>query len=137
MPPDMLGMLIPQTNLYVNLKVATITLIALILDTEITKGAFNFILAATGFNANSIVKLNEEAGEKCVLLEIYRKQRHEAKMDIFNSICGNECVNNHMNCKYRNEYICTISKEEIRNILEQMTDKNIFCKKGDFYKYNL
>ncbi len=137
MPPGMLGMLIPKTNLYVNLKVTTITLIALILDAEITKGVANFVLAATGFNVNSVVKLNEEAGEKCILLEIYKKQHHKAKLDIFNSICGKECVNNNMNCKYRNQDTCTISKEEIENILQQMIDKNVFCKKGDFYKYNL
>lgn len=137
MPSGKLGILIPKTNIYINLKVTTITLIALILDEKITKGVANFLLAATGFNANSIVKLNEEIGEKCVLLEIFRKQYHEAKLDIFNSICNKECVNNHMNCKYRNQGICTISKEQVKDILEQMVNKNIFNKKGDIYKYNL
>lgn len=139
MPPGTLGILIPKTktNLYVNLKVTTITLIALILDAEITKGMASFILAATGFNTNSIVKLNEEVGEKCILLEIYRKQHHEAKLDIFDQICGKECVNNHMNCKYRNQDVCTISKEEVKDFLERMVNKNMFCKKGELYKYNL
>lgn len=136
MPPGMLEMLIPKTNLYVNLKVTTIALIALILDAEITKGAANFILAATGFNVNSIVKLNEEIGEKCLLLEIYRKQRHEAKLDIFDQICGKECINNHMNCKYRDQGICTIPKEKIRDVLERMVNKNVFSKNGELYKYN-
>lgn len=136
MPPGMIGMLISKTNLYVNLKVTTIALLALILDAEITKGAANFILAATGFNVNSIVKLNEEIGEKCILLEIYMQQHHEAKLDIFDQICGKECINNHMNCRYRDQGVCTISKENVRDALERMVNKNVFSKNRELYKYN-
>lgn len=136
MPQGMLGMMISKTNLYVNIKVSTIVLIALVLDIEITKGVANAILTATGFNANSIIKLNEKAGEKCVLLEIYRKQYHEAGIEIFDCICGKECVNNDLKCKYRDQGICTMSKKEVINILEEMVNKNVFSKREDVYKYN-
>lgn len=65
MSQDTIGIMVPKTNLYVNITVTTITLLALILDEKLTKGIANFILTATGFNANSIVKLKEELGEKC------------------------------------------------------------------------
>lgn len=135
--PHGISILIPRYyNIYINLKASTIALIALLLDINVTKGLANFVLAATGVNLRLIVKLDEAEGEKCVLLEVYRKEDHQANPDIFKQICGKECINNDMNCKYRRNGICTMDQVRVKEILDNLSDKNVLTKNNDFYKYN-
>ena len=127
--------LISKCNVYINFKVSTIALIALILDIEVTNGIASFILAATGVNIRSIAKINESIGEKCVLLEIYRNDRHKTKLSTLKNMFCRECINNDMNCKYRIQGMCTIDSEKINEILENLKDKNVIVKENDFYKF--
>ena len=83
-----------------------------------------------------IVKLDETTGEKCVLLEVYKKEDHMAKLDIFDNICGRDCINNDMTCKYRVGGMCTINQEQVNGILDNLCDKNVLTRKYEFYKYN-
>ena len=62
--------LIPNTNYNINLKAATITILAAVLDTSLTNGFASITLALSGFNSHAIVKLDEYKGEKCIILEI-------------------------------------------------------------------
>lgn len=128
--------ILPRWNLNINLKASTIALIALILDIEVTNGIASFILAATGVDMRLITKLDEEMGEKCVLVEVYKKENHKAKSNILNQIYGKECINNDMNCKFRVQGICTIEQENVKEILDDLNNKNVLTKKNDFYKYN-
>lgn len=123
-------------NIYINLKASTLAIIALILDIKVTNGISSFILAATGVNIRSIAKIDENIGEKCVLLEVYRKEDHQANPDIFKQVCGKECINNDMNCKYRSNGVCTMDQERVKGILDNLSDKNVLTKRNDSYKYN-
>ena len=125
-----------SSRIYINLKASTIALIALLLNINVTDGITNFVLAATGINLSLIGKLDEAEGEKCVLLEVYRKENHQADPDIFNQICGKECINNDMNCKYRRNGVCTIDQEGVKEILDNLNDMKVLAKINEFYKFN-
>lgn len=123
-------------SIYINLKASTIVLLALLFDINVTNGIENFVLAATGVNIRSIAKIDEAEGEKCVLLEVYRKEDHQADPDIFRPVCGKECINNDMNCKYRCMGVCTIDQERVKEILVNLSNKNVLTKRNDGFRYN-
>ena len=125
-----------SNRIYINLKASTIALFALLFDIKVTDGIANFVLAATGANLRLIAKTDETEGEKCVLLEVYRKENHQANPDIFKQVCGKECINNDMKCKYRSNWTCTMDQERVKEILDNLSDKNVLTKKNNFYKYN-
>lgn len=125
-----------SSRIYINLKASTIALFAILLDIKVTDGIANFVLAETGVNLRLIAKLDEAEGEKCVLLEVYRKEDHQADPDIFKHVCGKECINNDMNCKYRHKEVCTMDQERVKEILDNLNEKNVLAKKNDFYKYS-
>ena len=125
-----------SSRIYINLKESTIALFVLLFDINVTDGIANFVLAETGVNLRLIAKLNDAEGEKCVLLEVYRKNDHQADPDIFRPVCGKECINNDMNCKYRCNGVCTMDQERVKEILDNLSDKNVLTKRNDGYKYN-
>lgn len=123
-------------SIYINLKASTIALIALLFDINVTNRIANFVLAAIGVNLRLIAKIDENIGEKCVMLEVYRKENHQADPDIFKQICGEECINDDMNCKYRCNGVCTMAQEQVKNVFENLCNKNVLTKKNNSYKYN-
>ena len=125
-----------SNRIYINLKASTIALFALLFDIKVTDGIANFVLAETGVNLRLIAKLDDAEGEKCALLEVYRKEDHQADPDIFKQICGKECINNDMNCKYRDQGMCTINQIKVNEILDNLNDKNVLAKVNEFYKFN-
>lgn len=125
-----------SSGIYINLKASTIALLALLFDINVTDGIANFVLTATGANLRLIAKLDDAEGEKCVLLEVYRKEDHQANPDFFKQVCGKECINNDMNCKYRRNGVCTMDQERVKEILDNLSDKNVLTKRNDSYKYN-
>ena len=125
-----------SNRIYINLKASTIALLAFLFDINVTDGIANFVLTATGVNLRLIAKLDEAEGEKCVLLEVYRKENHQADSDIFKQVCGKECINNDMNCKYRCDGVCTMDQVKVKEILDDLNDKNVFAKRNDSYEYN-
>lgn len=126
-----------SNRIYINLKASTIALLALLFDINVTDGIANFVLAVTGANLRLIAKTDEAEGEKCVLLEVYRKENHQASTDFFKHICGKECINNDMNCKYRRNGICTMDQERVKEVFESLRAKNVFTKRNASYRYNL
>lgn len=125
-----------SNRIYINLKASTIALFALLFDIKVTDGIANFVLAETGVNLRLIAKLDEAEGEKCVLLEVYRKENHQANPDIFKHVCGKECINNDMNCKYRSMGVCTMYQERVKEILDNLNDRNVLAKINEFYKFD-
>lgn len=127
-----------SNKIYINLKASTIALLALLFDIKVTDGIANFVLAATGVNLRLIAKTDEAEGEKCVLLEVYRKEDHQADPDtFFEQICGKECINNDMNCKYRCNGVCTMDQKRAKEIFESLTAKNVFTKQNDSHIFKI
>lgn len=134
--PDVLECLIPNTNYNINLKAVTITILAAILDVNLTKGFASAALSISGFNNHAVVKLNETEGEKCVVLEILRTKSRVITKDILPP-SNRECINNILNCKHRSGDQCKIEEEEMKKILLSLCDKNVIRENGNgVYKYN-
>lgn len=134
--PDVMELLIPETNYNINLKVATILIIAALFDVNITKGIASYFLGAFGFSNRAIVKLNEKEGEKCIVLEMLRAKSRTVDQFVLPPING-ECFNNHLDCKYRTDGLCKIKRTDVIRTLDNLCDKNIIQKVGEKYRYNV
>lgn len=131
----MLNFLIQSSNYNINIKALTLTALALLLDIKLTLGFASTTLAILGFNNQAIARVDVSEGEKCLILETIQSKNRVINEDVF-SICNYECVHNDLDCKYQNGDKCTINKENIKEILDRLCDKNIFKKIRGFYKYN-
>lgn len=121
-------------NYNINIKALTLTALALLLDINLTLGFASAILAILGFNNQAIVRIDVSEGEKCLILEAMQSENRVINEDIFSIY--DECRHSNLDCKYQDGDNCTISKENIKDILDRLCDKNIFKKIGKFYKYN-
>lgn len=134
--PDIMQLLIPNTNYNINLKAATITIIAAVLDVRLTNGFASLALSLSGFNNHAVVKLDEYKGEKCIVLEILRAKSHTVTEAILPPL-NKECFNCNLNCKYRIDDQCKIKEDDIHKIFETLCNKNVI-KESEHgrYKYN-
>lgn len=130
-------LIIPIINVNINLKAITISILALLLDIDITKGFLSGFLAISGFNNKAFAKLDENAGEKCLLIEICSKQNHKINISYFNDICENECVNNNLICRYRTEGKCMMEIQEVLQKCNSLVERNVLRKEGNTYSYIL
>ena len=113
------------------MKLTTLWVLCVLLDIEITKGMAVALGGMTGILKQVVYKISEENAEKCVLLEIIRKNMETLK-------ASKECINNHLECKYRDTCdMCTIKEDDICSILQSLTNKGIIKKIGNTYKYIL
>lgn len=135
MDSKMLNLLIQSFDYNINLKALAFTTLALLLDIKLTIGFASTTLAILGFNNQAIVKVDVSEGEKCLILEAMHSNNRVITEDVL-SLFNCQCVHNDLICKYQDGDSCTISKENIKSILDKLCDKNIFKKINGFYKYN-
>lgn len=134
--PDIMEYLIPNTSYNINLKAATITILAAVLDVSLTNGFASLVLSLSGFNSHAIVKLDEYKGEKCIILEILKAESRTVTESILPPD-NKECFNCNLDCKYRFDSKCKIKREDIHKIFETLCDKNIIIENDNGeYKYN-
>ncbi len=121
---------------YVNVKIATLLICALLLDIKFTSGVAATIISLAGIPTKSILKLNEKDGQKCILRETLKLKGKTADKYILEKFKG-ECPNNNLStCKYRNGMRCSCSPELVEEILASLADNNVFIKDGyDRFKY--
>ena len=122
---------------YINLRSATVTLIALLLDIIATKGVSSAVLALLGINTHSLAHISSENGERCVLIEICRQERRTANKVILKKIKGLECVNNNLSCRLRKDGLCCITDTDIDELCDSLLQKNVLSKSGGQFKYNI
>lgn len=132
--PSMMSMVIMRKNLYVNLKVSTILIVALLLDIHMTEGFAQLLIAMMGVGSQAIVAFSEENGEKCIIKETLKTQDKTGHPSILSKFRG-ECCNNNFNCKYRIDGTCCCTPDKIKEIFDDLVSCNMFKKVGDFYKY--
>lgn len=133
-PPGMIGLMIPRTNYYINIKVATIVVAAFLADISLTQGALSMLLGLCGFSNTAITELNEELGEKCIVRETLAHNPKVGSPRILAPLKG-ECCNNDLSCKFRIEDRCHCTEDDILKIYEKLADRNMFSRIGEFYKY--
>lgn len=130
-----LPLIIPVINVNINIKAATVSILALLLDLDTTKGFLSAFLALSGFNNKAFSKLDEFTGEKCLLIEICSKSKHKANISIFNDICEKECINNNLKCKYRAEGKCLMKLQDVVEKCNGLVERNVLKKEGNEYCY--
>ncbi|MFR5764887.1 MAG: hypothetical protein ACLUFB_10900 [Ruminococcus sp.] len=131
---NVLEFLIPNTGYYINVKRATIIILATILDYYLTNGFANALLTLTGVNGHAIMNLEEE--KLCITTEIIHehKKLHDAT-DL--SRYEQECINNHIRCSYNVSGICTLKENEIANSLEYLAKRGVLTCIDKKYKASI
>lgn len=126
----MIGFLIMKQNIYINLKISTILITALLLDIKLSKGFAELLVGMMGIPQKVLVKFNENNGEKCIIHEAMSRKTISANvLDQFNG----ECCNNQYKCKYNSNGNCNCTKEKIKEILDNFAEANMFKEDGGLY----
>ena len=133
-PPGTIGLMIPRTNYYINIKVTTIVIAALLADIALTQGALSTFLGLCGFSSTALTELSEELGEKCIVRETLARKPKVGSSHILDPLKG-ECCNNDLSCMFRIDGRCYCSEDDIQKIYEKLTERNMFSRFGEFYKY--
>lgn len=134
-PSGVIGFMTPEYNYYINIKITTIVVLALILDIALTKGVISTVLNMCGFSSTSIVTLDERNGEKCIIKETLISRNRYGSQNVLSRFAG-KCCNNDLNCRFRAGDDCTCTKEDITTIYQRLSEKNLFKKIGnDYYEY--
>lgn len=137
MQPGILGMIISNTRYFINIKLATIELIASILDCKLNIGLATYFLS--GFNKTGpfITVIDEYDGSKCIIKEALYCDKRTLRIESLLCNQKGECVNNDISCKYREEGNCKIKKKDIIEIIDKLVKENVFKKTNDGYKLAL
>lgn len=131
-----MNFMVPQTNIYINLKLSTIFVVALLLDITLTRGFAQLFVNTIGLNGRVIVKLNEREGHKCIVKESACSKEKYVNDKLLEKYNG-KCCNKNYKCRFRIDEECTCTDKQITRILNVLSDKNIFKKIGDLYEYQL
>lgn len=133
-PPGVIGLMIPSTNYYINIKVATIVVVAFLADISFGNGVLSMLLGLCGFSNTAVTKLSEELGEKCIVRETLVHNPKVGSSRILVPLKG-ECCNNDLSCKFRVEDKCHCTEDDVLKIYEKLADRNMFKRIGDCFEY--
>lgn len=133
-PPGVIGLMIPKTNYYINIKVTTIVVAAFLADISFSNGVMSMLLGMCGFSNTAFAELNEELGEKCIVRETLARNPKEGFAKILAPFKG-ECCNNDLSCKFRIENKCHCTEDDVLGIYEKLADRNMFSRIGNMFKY--
>lgn len=109
---------------YINLPKSILMVIALILDITLTKGIISGISSMLGVQTQSFYHINQHKGETCILREYLRNKT--ANSERYCHLRGNECINNDLDCQFRNENgKCCIQNKDIEEVLSHFKEVKI------------
>ena len=110
---------------YINLPKCVLMVIALILDITLTKGIITGICGMLGVQTQSFYHINQHKGGACLLRECL-SNNNATDTDGYSYLTGNECINNDLECQYRNENEqCCIQKTDIEKVLTHFKELQI------------
>lgn len=127
--------LLEDYEININIKALSLMMIALLLDIKLTLGLASTSLALLGVNGQAIVKVTADEGEICLIREALLRDNRIVDVSVL-PVCSSECVNNDLQCKFRRDGKCTICAKDTEEILDRLSEKNIFTKIKKYYKYN-
>lgn len=127
--------LLEDCEINITIKELSLMTIALLLDIKLTLGLASTSLALLGVNGQAIVKVTAEEGEICLIGEVLLRDNRIIDVSVL-PVCSSECVNNDLQCKFRRDGKCTICAKDTEEILERLSEKNVFTKIKKYYKYN-
>lgn len=132
---NLMHLLLEDCEININIKALSLMTIALLLDIKLTLGLAATSLALLGVNGQAIVKVAANEGEICLIREALLRDNRIINVSVL-PVCSSECVNNDLNCKFRYDGKCTICSKDIEEILDRLSEKNVFTKIKKYYKYN-
>lgn len=133
--------LIPTTTYFVNVKEITLLIFSIICEAglqswlyekSITSNEFPILPTLTELK-KSLIKLQEENGEFCIVMECSRKNSAIKDFSNFQKP-RNECFNNHFDCKFNVNGICKMSESYFNKAVEKMEQCNILIRRDDILK---
>ncbi len=130
MPYGFVGLISPNYNYSINIKHATIAILALLLDINITSGFAATVFSAIGLSTQSIKKLNKI--QKCLIAEISLK-KHCCLNDL--NFENKECVWNNLECDFRKDRVhCSRPLDTIEENIKNLLDGKIIKKENGILK---
>lgn len=110
---------------YINLPKSVIMVIALLLDITLTKGIVSGVCGMLGIQTQVLYGMGQHKGEVCLLREYMRNGNILAENG-FQYLIGKECVNNDLECKYRDaDGRCCILEADIHRIFDHFKEAKI------------
>ena len=138
------GLFTPEVNYFIGLKRVTYLLLFAVAEkTAVEKGAdpvaaayfFSMVRECVSKDEMAfLVKLNQALGESCIVLEAARHKKKGINKRFFPPKRG-ECINNHLDCKLREEEKCLCRQECAEQICEDLCGKKVLRKKDGSYFY--
>jgi len=127
-----LGLILGNSNYYINLKATTLLFACLLLDITYTKGLASTVLTLTGINF-SVIKLTQE--ERHFLLRAKHIGNNNFNISAIKekSFSTKQCFM----CSNSNDNVCGLDLEKLTIIADTLVDKKILKKKGETYHYVL
>ncbi len=120
MPPGVIGMMVMKSKYSINMKISTILILALLIDSQLVLPIASNFLGFIGYSTKVIEKIQDN--ERCIIIDILlggKKTYQE-----FNYY-KNECILNDINCPYRKEYVCDRKIDVIKDIIKKLEEKII------------
>ena len=109
---------------YINLPKSVVITIAFLLDITLTKGIILGVCSMLGIQEQVFYSMNQHKGAVCLLRE-YMRDSNILVAEGFRYLIGKECINNDLECKYRNAEGCSIQEADIKRILEYFREIKI------------
>lgn len=110
---------------YINLSKSVVMAIAFLLDITLTKGIILGVCGMIGIPSQVFYNMNQHKGEVCLLRE-YLRNNNILIAEGFQYLIGRECINNDLECKYRNtESKCCIQESDIKEAFEHLREIKI------------
>jgi hypothetical protein len=130
-PAGVMQYLIPKTKYFINIRLSTIAIIALILDIKWTKGFASLLAAIVGNTGQSFTLLT--SNQRCVLQFILdNKQRY---LDVTKYLSTKECMHFDMeHCSLRSGTSCNYSQTNLLKDLEELARKNVLIEENGMYR---
>lgn len=122
--PGVFNMMILNTKYSINVKKSTIILIMLLLDMKFANGLASAGLTFTGFSSQTIHKITER--ERCILLDTFIGKKRQPNDYLY---FKKECVQNDIECTYRDTGYCNRSIDDIKSLLRELKAKEIIIDK--------
>lgn len=122
--PGIMNYMTLDTKYSINVKRSLVILVMLLLDINFTKGFASTGLGLTGFASQTIHKIAEK--ERCILLDTLIGNKSSTNDYLYYK---KECVQNDIECSFRNDGCCTRGINDIEKLLDELINKEIIVKK--------
>lgn len=119
------GLLVANGLYYLSIKMTTLSILVLLLDIAITKGAASAAVQFAGGDLRGITKLNRGKGEPCIVKEGLLAGAQGIDSDILADHKG-MCINHDLPCGFRKGESCTCSQNDILDALKHLEECHVF-----------